>query len=183
MKPTPLTNDISVSAQISPDDVPVLASEGFRTIINNRPDGEADDQPPGDDIRAAAEAAGLTYHHIPFVPNRMTSDVVDAFASALDASEKPVLAFCRTGNRSTMAYKAMNQRRAAGRRQGDADDELGFGEVVFSTLAAAFGVQTRRKMERDLTHGEIFSFIAAGLIFTVAFVVTIITIVNLVTGG
>lgn len=59
-------------------------------------------------------------------------------------------------------------------------ETLTFWEVLTSTLAAAFGVQSRKKMERDLTHGEIMQFIAAGLIFTVVFVVGVITVVNLV---
>ncbi len=60
-----------------------------------------------------------------------------------------------------------------------ATETLTFIEVVVSTLCAAIGVQTRAKMERDLTHGEIIKFIAAGVIFTLLFVVAMITVVNL----
>ena len=59
-------------------------------------------------------------------------------------------------------------------------ETLTFLEVLTSTLAAAFGVQSRRRMERDLTRGEIIQFIASGLIFTVIFVVGVIAVVNMV---
>lgn len=61
-----------------------------------------------------------------------------------------------------------------------AKSELSFFEVFFSTLAAAFGVQTRSNMERDFSQGEILKFIAAAAIFTVLFVVGLITAVNLI---
>lgn len=60
------------------------------------------------------------------------------------------------------------------------EDKLSFWEVLTSTLAAAIGVQSRRKMERDLTYGEIMQFLAAGAIFTVVFVVGVVAVVNLV---
>lgn len=60
------------------------------------------------------------------------------------------------------------------------EDKLSFWEVLTSTLAAAIGVQSRRKMERDLTYGEILQFVVAGLIFTVVFIVGVILVVNLV---
>jgi hypothetical protein len=56
----------------------------------------------------------------------------------------------------------------------------GFLEVVMSVLAAALGVQSSRNRERDFTHGDPVVFIVAGLIFTVAFVLTIVGIVYLV---
>ena len=60
------------------------------------------------------------------------------------------------------------------------EESLTFLEIVMSIFAAAFGVQNRRKMERDFTHGEVVQFIAAGAMFTIAFIVGMILIVNLV---
>ena len=57
-----INDHVSVSGQISPDDIPALKAAGFTTIVNNRPDGEAPDQPSGAEIEAAAKAAGLAYH-------------------------------------------------------------------------------------------------------------------------
>jgi len=96
-----LTPHISVSPQISPDDVPRLAAAGFVTIINNRPDGEANDQPPGAEIEAAAKAAGLRYVAIPVDHAGIGPDQLKAMAEALAAADGPVLAYCRSGTRST----------------------------------------------------------------------------------
>jgi uncharacterized protein (TIGR01244 family) len=99
-----INDEISVSPQISPDDVPALKAMGFTTIINNRPDGEAPDQPPGATVREAAEAAGLGYHHIPLGRDGVTPDMVDRTREALEGSAGPVLAYCRSGTRSTTLW-------------------------------------------------------------------------------
>ena len=94
----PITKTISVAPQITADDVARAAAQGFRTIVNNRPDGEAFDQPPGADIAAACAAAGLSYVAIPIDHTGFDLDQVEAMAQAMDAG--PVLAFCRSGTRS-----------------------------------------------------------------------------------
>jgi uncharacterized protein (TIGR01244 family) len=99
-----INDQISVSPQISPDDVPALKAKGFTTIINNRPDGEAPDQPAGDSVRQAAEAAGLGYHHIPLGRDGVTPDMVARTREALEGSAGPVLAYCRSGTRSTTLW-------------------------------------------------------------------------------
>lgn len=53
-------------------------------------------------------------------------------------------------------------------------------EVALSVIAAAFGVQSSKNRERDFTAGNPVVFIAAGLIFTILFVLSIIGVVNLV---
>ncbi len=62
----------------------------------------------------------------------------------------------------------------------DKPREPGFWEVVMSVLAAALGVQTSKNRERDFTTGNPLVFIAAGLIFTILFVLTLIGVVNLI---
>lgn len=91
---------LSVSPQISSADVGILASHGFRTIICNRPDGEADDQPPSAEIAAAAQRHGLAFHAQPVVAGKVTDEDVQLYATLLENAEGPVLAFCRTGTRS-----------------------------------------------------------------------------------
>jgi uncharacterized protein (TIGR01244 family) len=90
-----------VSPQISPADVAAARAEGFTVIINNRPDGEAPDQPSGAEIAAAAAREGLAYVAIP-VRGRPGPQEVEAMHAAC-ASGK-VLAFCRTGARSISAW-------------------------------------------------------------------------------
>lgn len=104
MQPKPLADSISVVAQIEVDDLAALAARGFRSVINNRPDGEADDQPASAELAAAAEQLGLAYRYVPVVSGQLVDADVDAFAQALEALPPPVLAFCRTGTRSTMLW-------------------------------------------------------------------------------
>ncbi len=98
-----VTDDFTTSPQISVADVGEAARLGFRTIINNRPDGEAPDQPASAEVEAAARAAGLAYHHIPVVGGP-TPQQVDATAQVLAGAETPVLAFCRSGTRSIVTW-------------------------------------------------------------------------------
>lgn len=99
-----LTAQLSVAAQLLPDDLPALAAAGITTLINNRPDQEAPDQPSSADLAAAATAAGLSYHYLPIIPGQLTDDAVAQFAALLAAAHGPVLAFCRTGTRSTTLW-------------------------------------------------------------------------------
>lgn len=96
-----LDDRVSVAPQIAPGDIDSLARQGFTTIVNNRPDGESGDQPDGDTIAAAAEAAGLAYHEIPVSPAGIVPDQVAAMAAVLRDAPGPVLAYCRSGTRST----------------------------------------------------------------------------------
>jgi uncharacterized protein (TIGR01244 family) len=92
---------VSVYGQIRPEDVATAAQLGFRTIVNNRPDGEEAGQPAAAEIEAAATAAGLGYVAIPVDHSGLTMAQVEAMAATLDAQPGPVLAFCRSGTRST----------------------------------------------------------------------------------
>ncbi|MDB5711784.1 MAG: hypothetical protein JWL96_3854 [Sphingomonas bacterium] len=91
---------ISVAPQITPWDVSEIARAGFVAIVNNRPDDEEAGQPEGAEIRAAAEAAGLSYTEIPITHAGFSFPQVEAMAAALDAAGGPVLAYCRSGTRS-----------------------------------------------------------------------------------
>jgi len=91
---------ISVSPQITADDVTTLRAQGFTTIVNNRPDGEEAGQPSGDMIAEAAAAAGLAYHAIPITHAGFSHPQLDAMASVLTEANGPILAYCRSGTRS-----------------------------------------------------------------------------------
>jgi uncharacterized protein (TIGR01244 family) len=90
-----------VSPQIGPEDVETARALGVLVIVNNRPDGEAPDQVPGETIRAAAEAAGLAYVAAP-VAGGPTDSAIEAMGAALATG--PVLAFCRSGTRSILVW-------------------------------------------------------------------------------
>ncbi|MDV4167482.1 TIGR01244 family sulfur transferase [Rhodovulum sp. FJ3] len=101
----PITPDFAASPQISVADVATAAAQGYRTLICNRPDGEEPGQPDWAAIEAAAKAAGMETFFLP-VSNAvgLTLDTVEGFEAALANAPKPVLAYCRSGTRSTMAW-------------------------------------------------------------------------------
>jgi len=99
-----INDHVSVAPQISPGDIAVIKAAGFTTIVNNRPDGEAPDQPSGAEIRAAAEAAGLGYHEIPLGRDGISPNLVEDTQKVLEGSTGPVLCFCRSGTRSTTLW-------------------------------------------------------------------------------
>ena len=93
-----------VGGQIGPDDVAALKEQGVSLIINNRPDGEDVGQPEGEDIEAAAQAAGIDYRHVPIARGLGPSDI-EAMREAINSvSEGKLFAFCRSGNRSALAW-------------------------------------------------------------------------------
>src|SRR3954462_13298236 len=94
-----LEPDVFAADKIAPADI---ANFGVRTLINNRPDGEEPGQPSSAEMEAAAEAAGLTYRHIP-VAGGVSEAAIEAMAEALE-SGGPVLAFCKSGTRSTYLW-------------------------------------------------------------------------------
>ncbi len=106
MKIVKLTDTVSVSAQITPEDVAEIAAQGYRVLINNRPDGEESTQPSGAAIAAAAQAAGLEYHHMPVTATSFPGADFDAMSDLLDDSARPVLAFCRSGTRCANLWVA-----------------------------------------------------------------------------
>lgn len=99
----PITEDYSAAPQITPEDVTALAEAGYRSLICNRPDGEELGQPAFAEIETAAQAHGLEMRWIPVVGGP-TAEAIAAFRSALEDMPKPVLAYCRSGTRSTMIW-------------------------------------------------------------------------------
>ena len=95
---------VSVFGQIEPADLEAARAHGFAMIVNNRPDGEQPGQPTGAAIEAAARAAGLAYVAIPVDHSGFGPDQVEAMAQALERADGPVLAFCRSGTRSTFLW-------------------------------------------------------------------------------
>ena len=111
MDPKVITDQLSVSPQISVEDVKALAELGFKAIICNRPDGEGSDQPTYAEISRAAEAAGIAIRHIPIGTGSVTQDHIFAFGRALGEMPGPALAYCRTGTRSVTLWSLMQANR------------------------------------------------------------------------
>ena len=93
-----------VSGQISPDQVPAIRDQGVTMIVNNRADGEDPEQPLSAEIEAAAREAGIEYRHVPIRRGIGPADV-DAMQDAIrECGNGKLLMFCRSGNRSTLAW-------------------------------------------------------------------------------
>lgn len=99
-----LTDGVYASPQITLDDIAEAAAMGVKLIVNNRPEGESDDQVPGAEIEAAAHAAGIDYVAIPVTHAGFSEPQVVAMAKALEGADGPVLAYCRSGTRSTLLW-------------------------------------------------------------------------------
>ena len=93
-----------VAGQIAPADVAALKDEGVTMIVNNRPDGEDVGQPKSADIEEAARDAGIAYRHVPIARGMGPSDVEAMRAAIHEAGNGTLFAFCRSGNRSALAW-------------------------------------------------------------------------------
>lgn len=128
-----LADNLYISGQIQPEDIPALKQAGIEQIICHRPDGESADQP---DFAAIAQAAdGLDTLHIP-VAGSFPDAAVQATQQAL-AGGKPTLMYCRSGTRSTILW-AIGQA-----RQGrSADDILREAATIGYDLQTVAGLLT-----------------------------------------
>lgn len=115
-------DSISVAPQIAVEDIAAIKAAGFTAIVNNRPDDEEAGQISGDAIRAAAEAAGLTYTAIPITHAGFSYPQIEAMAEVLAGADGPVLAFCRSGTRSCNLWALAQARNGA-----DADELIAKG--------------------------------------------------------
>ena len=125
----PLSDTVYVAGQILPEDVAELADCGVTTIVNNRPDGEEPDQPPGAEIEAAAGAAGLGYAHIP-IDGEFSEAKIAAMGDALAGAKGNVLIFCKSGTRSAYLWALARARQGA-----DVD------EMIFNAAQAGYNLR------------------------------------------
>lgn len=99
-----LNDNILVSQQLEISDIAAANDLGVAMIVNNRPDGEEPSAPQGDAIEAAAAAAGIAYLAIPIGHSGFSEPQVDAMIAAMEQAEGPILAYCRSGTRSTLLW-------------------------------------------------------------------------------
>jgi len=99
-----LTETVFASPQIGLAEIAAAKAQGIAVIVNNRPEGESDDQVPGDAIAAAARAAGIDYVAIPVTHAGFSEAQVQTMAETLAQAKGPVLAYCRSGTRSTLLW-------------------------------------------------------------------------------
>lgn len=138
-----IDDSFSVAPQITPDQVAAAKADGVTMIINNRPDDEEADQTNGAEIAAAAEAAGIGYRAIPVTHAGFSANQLDEMNAALDAAGGQVLAYCRSGTRSTYLWALARAQR------GDAPDML-----AEKAAAAGYDLLSIRPMLDALSGGR-----------------------------
>ncbi len=109
MEIRPLDDRYAVSPQITPEDIPAIAAAGFTTVIDNRPDAEIPPELHAETLRPALEAAGITLVVNPVVGGALTMENVEAQragmkAAGQDGAGGKVLAYCASGNRSSIVW-------------------------------------------------------------------------------
>lgn len=105
IKALELAPQVYVCGQLFETDLQLIAEQGVRSIMNNRPDNETLGQPLSADLAGAAEELGMTFVHFPVNSASITVHDVEAFAKACDELERPLLIFCRSGARSTKIWE------------------------------------------------------------------------------
>lgn len=126
----------AVAAQPQPEDLPALARAGFLAVIANRPDGEEEGQPETAAMRAAAEAAGLAFHHLPTRPGHYSAPTIAAFRAVRQGTPGPILAYCRSGARALALEVLANPHKLGRAEQLRRLSEAGFDPAP---LAASLG--------------------------------------------
>ncbi|QNM82057.1 TIGR01244 family phosphatase [Sphingomonas sabuli] len=111
-----LSDTVMVSAQIRPDDVPVLKRSGVTMIVCQRPDDEDPGQPPAAEIEKAAEDAGIEFRFLPIVRGIGPADA-EAMREAMEATSGKLFAYCRSGNRCTLAWAVARRKQGASREE------------------------------------------------------------------
>ena len=97
---------LGTAPQASPEDMAVVAKQGFASVMNNRPDFEHDaDQPTAQSVADAAHAVGMGFYDLPFSASRVTPELLVQFAQVVGQAKKPILLYCRSGARSTAIYR------------------------------------------------------------------------------
>ena len=103
-----LDSQVSVSGQITTEEITALAADGVEILVCNRPDNESADQTAYEAIAEAAGKQGLKVANIPFAGGQMQAEHISDFVDLLD-SGKRIHAYCRTGNRSSQLWNAAKQ--------------------------------------------------------------------------
>jgi len=106
MNVSQIAEKYSVTSQVRPEDIAGLAEDGYVAIICNRPDGEEPGQPSAAQIAEECERAGIYFHHLPVAGMPIATELVQQQHRLIDESDGPVLAYCRSGQRSILIWQA-----------------------------------------------------------------------------
>jgi len=104
VEPRALAENFAVSPQLAEADFAALAAAGYKTVINNRPDGEEPGQLSAEEAEKIAQKNGLNYVHIPVRIPELSSETVEQFGAAIENNPEPFLAHCKSGTRSCILW-------------------------------------------------------------------------------
>ncbi|MXO60311.1 TIGR01244 family phosphatase [Altererythrobacter salegens] len=138
-----LSDTMLASPQITLSDLKAAKERGVTLVINNRPEGESPDQTPGPEIEAAALAAGMQYVAIPIDHSGFSPAQVEAMHEALSKAEGKVLAYCRSGTRSTFLWSLAH-----------ASDGAEPGSIMAAAAAAGYDVSPIAGLLQQLADGR-----------------------------
>lgn len=113
-----LDDRVLAGPQIALADLDEARAQGVSLIICNRPDGEEPGQLTHAEIAAAASERGMQFTAIPITHGGFGEPQIEAMAQAIDSAEGKVLAYCRSGTRSTLLWSLVQA------RQGRAPDAI-----------------------------------------------------------
>ena len=100
-----LTEACTVAGQIRPADLAALQQGGYTTVVCNRPDNEDFAQPSALEISDACTNLGIAFHHLPISNAGISTEMVEEFRRIVADSDGPVLAYCRSGQRSSVLWQ------------------------------------------------------------------------------
>lgn len=105
IKALELAPQVYVCGQLFESDLQLVARQGVRSIVNNRPDNESGGQPASADLAKVAEELGMTFVHLPVEPGSISKEAAQAFATVCDELARPLLLFSRSGARATRIWE------------------------------------------------------------------------------
>jgi uncharacterized protein (TIGR01244 family) len=109
-----IADNLYLTSQLRPENVPALKRRWIKTIVDIRPDGEAADQPPSAEIKSVSIGNGLGFHYIPVPHESIPNDAVEALDQALSPEALPALLYCRTGRRAVRLFALVQASRVDG---------------------------------------------------------------------
>lgn len=104
MKFAKINNELTVSDQITIEDLKEIQAQGYKTIFCNRPDQESEGQLTFLTIEKEAQNLGIKAIHQPVIGGQISDDDIAQFGSSFELAQKPIFAYCRTGTRCSMLW-------------------------------------------------------------------------------
>lgn len=109
-----ITDDVFLTSQIKPENIPALKQRGIRMVVDIQPDGEAKDQTPSAEIESASRKSGITFRYIPVSHEVIPKGAVIALNDALYRGALPAVLYCRTGRRAARLFALVEASRLGG---------------------------------------------------------------------